>query len=111
VTAAVNVRPAPIANLELEYVHNDVDLDEGDFVTRIGRVRLQNDFTPDLSLSQFLQFDNVSDTIGLNSRLRWILKDGNEVFLVLNQGWPRDGQTVASLATEVSFKVAWRLRF
>lgn len=110
-TVGLDFRPDPLAAVTLEYVQNDVSLDEGDFVARIGRFRMQNDFTPRLSLSSLVQFDNVSDTLGLNSRLRWIVKSGSEIFFVVNQGWERDDSTITSLVTEISLKIGWTVRF
>lgn len=110
-TIGLDFRPDPIAAVTLEYVQNDVSLDEGSFVARIGRFRMQNDFTPRLGLSSLVQFDNVSDTLGLNSRLRWIIESGSEIFFVVNQGWQREGSTITSLATELSLKIGWTVRF
>jgi hypothetical protein len=39
-----------------------------------------------LSWSNFVQYDNVSETIGINSRVHWIPQAGREMFLVFNYG-------------------------
>jgi hypothetical protein len=42
-----------------------------------------------------VQYDNLSRNLGWQSRVRWILQPGRDVFFVLNQGWiqerPDDG--------------------
>ena len=97
--------------LGLEYEMNEVDLDEGSFITRLIRGRVNVFFTPDLSWTTFAQFDNVSDAIGINSRVRWIVEPGNEVFVVLNQAIQRDGSSFRISRTELTTKVGWTFRF
>ncbi len=97
--------------LSLEYQYNDIDLDEGDFITRLGRARVNLFFTPDISWQTFVQYDNVSDTMGINSRFRWIVEPGSELFLVLNQGYDIIDSRPHSGFTEVTSKVGWTFRF
>ena len=58
-----------------------------------------------------MQFDNTSDQIGLNSRIRYIVKPGNEVFIVLNKALLNDRGSLHSLATETVAKVGLTFRF
>jgi len=44
-------------------------------------------FTPFVTLSNFVQYDTDSRDIGLQSRLRWIMKPGREFFVVFNHNW------------------------
>ncbi len=45
-------------------------------------------FTPDLSLSNLLQYENDGDdSLGVNSRFQWEYKPGAKMFLVVNQGY------------------------
>lgn len=69
--------------LEQNWVH----LAEGDFDSSLLMYRLDYSFTPLISLTNFVQYDTDSRNIGLQSRLRWILKPGNEFFVVLNHSW------------------------
>ena len=66
---------------------NWIDLKEGKFNTTLVMYRLDYAFTPFISLANFVQYDTDSRNIGLQSRLRWILKPGNEFFVVLNHAW------------------------
>ncbi len=68
----------------LQYEQNNVHLPEGSFVTRVYRINADVYFNPDISLSNFIQYDNVTEEWGLQSRFRWILKPGNEIILVWN---------------------------
>jgi hypothetical protein len=94
-----------------EFEMNDIDLPEGDFITRVIRGRVEVFFTPDLSWSTFAQYDNDSESVGLNSRVRWIIEPGNELFLVLNQAIDRDGTSYRVTNTEMTTKVSWTFRF
>lgn len=68
----------------VEYEINKVNLSEGDFKTQIYRVNANIFFSPDISLTNFIQYDNVSEKMGWQSRFRWILKPGNEILFVWN---------------------------
>jgi hypothetical protein len=67
-------------------------------------------FTPDISWVTLVQFDNNTDSIDINSRLRWIIEDGREIFLILNQGLDTsDGLRAERTAPLV--KLQWTFRF
>jgi hypothetical protein len=68
----------------LEYVLNQVQLPEGDFTTQVYRANANIFFSPDISLTNFVQYDNVTERVGWQSRFRWILKPGNEILFVWN---------------------------
>ena len=59
-----------------------------------------------------MPYDNVSDVLGLNTRMRWIIEPGNDLFLVFNQRWidTEDGG-FRSIAHEGQFKVQYTYRF
>ena len=70
--------------LSVEYEQNDVALESGDFRTHIYRANVNVFFSPDITLTNFIQYDNVSGSVGWQSRFRWILKPGNEIIFVWN---------------------------
>lgn len=39
-----------------------------------------------MTINNLFQYDDVSRVAGLNTRFRWILRPGNDVFFVLNLG-------------------------
>lgn len=95
----------------VEYLQNSVRLQEGAFTTRLGRVRLNIVFTPDLSWETFLQFDNIGDSVGWNSRLRWILRPGRELVLVWNQAFDTTAGNFRGQRSNAVAKVRWTFRF
>ena len=42
---------------------------------------------PWIGFTSQIQYDNVSEILGLFARLRWILTPGNDVFLVYTHNW------------------------
>ena len=98
------------ASLELE--RNWVSLAEGDFDTSLVMARLDCAFTPFISLANFVQYDSESANIGLQSRLRWILNPGNEVFVVLNHAWQENAfDRFESAQTRLRVKMNYTFRF
>ena len=104
-------QPGPLFNGQCSYADNDVSLDDGDFDTRIAQLRANFSFTPELSWNNFVQWDNESDTFGVQSRLRWIPVPHQEVFLVYNETLESDSSSSAALFQELSFKITYAIRF
>ena len=63
------------------------NLPEGNFVARIFSTQINYAVSPFLSFSNLIQFDNRSGNLGLQSRVRWTLEPGNDVFFIFGQGW------------------------
>jgi hypothetical protein len=61
-----------------------VDLPDGNFVTQIFRANLNFLFSPNLSWYNYAQYENKSESIGLQSRFQWIMKPGKVIFLTFN---------------------------
>jgi len=85
----VTVKPNTHVALSLQTERNDVDLPQGTFYTQLVTARADYNFSADVSWANLVQYDNESRIAGLQSRFRWILQPGNDLFLVLNRGWIR----------------------
>lgn len=64
-------------------------LDQGSFVQRLWQLNVNVAWSPNVSLTSFIQYDSDSANLGQNTRLRWTLKPGNDLFIVWNRGWRR----------------------
>jgi hypothetical protein len=53
-------------------------------VTSVSRFNTNILFNPRITLYSYLQYDNISRTLGWQTRFGWILKPGNEIFIVWN---------------------------
>lgn len=104
-------RPNPNFLAGFDLFQNDVRLEEGKFTTKIGLARVNVTFNPKLSWNNVLQYDNVSNTVGINSRIKWTVDPGNDIYFVLNQGFDVDGSSYNSTTSELAAKVTWTLRF
>ncbi len=62
-------------------------LPEGHFIARIFTSSVSFAVSPSLSLSNLVQYDNRSRNLGWQSRVRWTLQPGNDLFFAFNQGW------------------------
>jgi len=89
-----------------------VRLAEGDFNTTLALIRLNLFFTPKISLTNFVQYDTDSQNIGLQSRLRWILRAGQEMYVVFNHQWQEDAlDRFRTLTSDFRGKVNYTIRF
>ena len=71
--------------VSLEGEWNRVRLAEGQFFTRLYRFVANTQFSPWISLVNNIQYDSVSAVVGWQSRFRWILRPGNDVYFVYAQ--------------------------
>jgi hypothetical protein len=111
VEAELSWRPSRFFNGALGYQQNHVVLDEGTFTEHLGSVHANWQFSPELEWRNFLQFDNEQDSLGVNSRVRWILQPGSDLFLVWNQTQARVGGSFVPTFQEAAFKIGYTLRF
>ncbi|MDQ7087747.1 MAG: DUF5916 domain-containing protein [Acidobacteriota bacterium] len=74
--------PRGAFQVEAEAENNFGSLPAGDFIQRLWQLKLVYAFNPDLLLSSYFQYDSESRNLGLNSRLRWTLRPGNELYVV-----------------------------
>jgi hypothetical protein len=65
---------------------------------------------PRMSCSNNAQWDDSTDEVGLNSRIRVIFEPGRYLFVVLNQGWSTFGGGTESTETDSRFKVSYMFR-
>ena len=87
VNTTVNVKLPPRFNFSLSLNQTFAHLPEGDFTARILTSNVNFSASPFVAISNLIQYDNRSRNLGWQGRLRWILRPGNDVFLVFSQGW------------------------
>lgn len=104
-------RVSPHLFLSAEVEYNDIELSGGNFDVIVASTRMNIAFTPRLFWNTVVQYDNVSETVGLNSRIRWIVQPGSDIFLVFNRGFAVEDGRFQTLNSEVAAKVGWTFRF
>jgi hypothetical protein len=111
--AKLGWRPSKHFRLIMAYQIDDVKLPQGDFITRLASTEFEVVFTNTLSWVNLVQYDNVSDSIGLSSRVHWTPQAGRNVFFVLNHNYAEritDGD-FHSTNTDVTIKADYTFRF
>ena len=106
-------RPSAHLKVTLGGEYNDVDLPQGDFITRLATLAFDIAFNTAWSWENFVQYDNVSETVGLNSILRWIPRAGQETVFVVNtqqEDFDRDGR-FRSYTSDVTLKLSYTFRY
>lgn len=79
----------PLFRVEFSAEQNTGSLPEGDFTQRLYAGRLELKFSPDLQFSSFAQYDNESESVGTNTRLRWTFTPSGDLFVVYNHNLQR----------------------
>jgi hypothetical protein len=64
-------------------------LPEGDFKENVWQLKADFFLTPRLGLMNYIQYDDISNELGLNVRFRWEIKPGNVIYLVYSKNWER----------------------
>lgn len=113
----LTVRPTPGVNVSGQWERNHVTLSDGAFNASVYRVESGWDASPWVSLNGNVQYDDVSDLVGLFAKLRWIVKPGNDVFLVYTHNWQQSysndilDRRYATLSRGAAIKVNYTYRF
>jgi hypothetical protein len=104
-----NISPQLLVGAEFQW--NDIEVQNQRAITRQLSLIADIYFTPDIAFTNFIQYDSISSTVGINSRLRWIFQPGNDLYLVFNHNVESEDLEFTLIKTEVIAKVGWTLRF
>jgi len=106
-------RPDEHFFLNLSYNYQDIELPEGDFQVRLISANANYAFNSKWSWVNLVQYDNFSDSLGINSRLRWNPQAGEDLFVVVNYNFDSEG-TISRLSrekSEIALKYTKTFRF
>lgn len=112
-SVGVNWNQSRFFRLTMNYNLTDISLPQGEFETRLVSVNSQVAFNSQWFWVTLVQYDNVSELLGINTRVQWIPKAGQEGFIVLNYGlqdFDKDN-TFKSLNADLSVKFKYTFRF
>jgi hypothetical protein len=116
VTASLTYKLPPRFTASVSSNQTFARLPEGRFVARIFTSNVGYTASPQLSFSNLVQYDNRSRNLGWQSRIRWTLTPGNDLFFAFNQGWVQEEHENRSLRfrtqdTKISTKFQYSHRF
>jgi len=76
--------PAPLVTVEFNGERNVGRVRGGRFRQQLVGTRVRMNFSPDLSVSSYAQYDTDTDSVGVNTRLRWTFLPVADLFVVYN---------------------------
>lgn len=89
ITGQVNYRYQPYGSLAVRFDYNDLRLASGYGNEKLFVIgpRLDLTFTNKLFFTTFVQYNNLSDNVGLNTRLQWRYKPASDFFIVYTENY------------------------
>ena len=120
-------QPNPRFLFELSYNHTQVWLDRAystlcdedeqvavrcgnTFTVRVATARGAIQFSPDLSWNLLVQYENDTNEMSMETRLRWTIQPGNDLFLIFRQSFLAEDHRLKAARTEPLVKLAWTFR-
>ena len=94
-------RPSPLIAVELNGTRNIGRLPEGNFIQQVVGTRLRYNVSSKLQFNTYLQYDDQSESFGTNSRMRWTVMPGSEIFVVYNHN-------MNDLTDPITLRRGWR---
>ncbi len=113
VTAGLRYQLPPKFTISLNTNQTFARLPQGNFVARILTSQVNYNVSPFLSFANLIQYDNRSSNLGLQSRVRWTLDPGNDLFFIFGQGWVQDiteGYDFRQQETRLATKIQYTFR-
>lgn len=110
-------QPSKFFSLRAGIDYNDVELSAGQFITRLTTLRADVAFSSTWSWSTLAQYDNDTEELAINSRLRWIPRAGRELIFVVNHGFlvdeplPGSGRVWRSTDSDLVLKATYTFRY
>lgn len=93
------------------FIQNHVELPQGNFTANIYQVNANILFSPDITLYNFVQYDNASKNAGWQSRFQWILKPGNEIIVAWNTQFLKNDGPFYMDESALRLKLKYNIRF
>jgi len=111
INVGVNYKIAVPFFVGARYKQNDVFLPDGNFTARIYSVNANILFSPDITLYNYLQYDNSSKIIGIQARFQWIFKPGKVFIIAWTTKLSQPLERYVMDESALRFKVKYNIRF
>lgn len=89
---------------------NNVKLPDGNFTANIFQVNANILFSPNVTLYNYFQYDNASNSAGWQARFQWIIKPGNEIILAWTSNFNRPENVYILDESAVRLKLKYNIR-
>lgn len=110
-TSGLEFKPDEHTAVSASVEYNDISLPGGDFTAEIYSLKFNYNFSTDLSWKNIVQYDNESKILGVFSRLRWIIEEGSDLFLVAERNWINEDDSLSSYDWRIGVKLNHTFRF
>jgi uncharacterized protein DUF5916 len=104
-------RPSSFFEVAPEYRGTFIDLPTGHVDIHLLTLDSVLNFTPDMNLALQVQYDNISENLGISLRYRWEYEPGNEIFVGVGQSASIVGTNFFARTTQFSLRVGRTFRF
>lgn len=91
VNYSMDWRPDEHLFMSMGYDYQDIKLPEGEFKVKLVSANINYAFNSKWSWVNLVQYENRSNSVGINSRLRWNPQAGEDLYIVLNYNFAADG--------------------
>ena len=111
----ISVKPFSGFNIQTEYENNQVELSGSNFNTELYNIELGVYPTPRTAIFSNVQYDNVSNAVGLFAKLQHTIRPGSDFFLVYTHNWMSLGDQIfdfdlITISKISSLKINYTLR-
>jgi hypothetical protein len=112
--AGLTIKLDGYANLQIGGDFARGNLPQGKFSENVYSAKLNLYLTPDLGLSNYLQFDDVNNQMGYSGRFFWQISPGNIIYLVYNNNMEKQWNPESRFKVQeeqIKLKVQLSIRF
>jgi len=108
--AELEWRPSHHVNISLGGEWNKGRLSGESVDIQLGRARFDLFITPNLQILSYLQYDSLTQSVGLNTRLRYTYRSLLDIFIVYNRNWLETRGTLIPELNQFIIKIqySWR---
>jgi len=113
IDANVRWRQSRYLQLSMGYEINKIKLPQGNFNTHVASFTTEVNFSSTIYMVNLVQYDTVSEVIGVNARLVWIPTAGQEALIVLNHSMQDEDKdnSFISERNDITAKLSYTFRF
>jgi len=103
--------PIALLTLAANGERNIARLEDGSFTEDVYGTKVRLNFSPDLNLSSFIQYNTEDKTLGTNTRLHWTITPASKLHLVYNRNWDRLSGDWRRESYDTRLKLEYEFRF
>ena len=112
----ISIKPFSGFNIQTEYEKNQVTLSENNFNTELYNIELGIYPTPRTAIFTNIQYDNISNALGLFAKLQHTIRPGSDIYLVYTHNWVSQSDQIfdfnlVTISKISSLKINYTLRF